>query len=556
MTWALLVFWLSVGVLAYGYVGFPLLVAAAGRVLDRRVHREPVTPRVSLIIAAYNEEDGIQTRLRNALRCEYPPEALEVIVASDGSSDGTEPLVSGFGQKRVRLLSLPRRGKAHALNEAVRHARGEVLVFSDANTHFAPDAVRKLVRNFADPEVGGVAGRTGYVVQDGGESAGRGEGLYWRYDSWLKALETRTGNVVSAHGGMYAIRRELFQPLSDAAVTDDFAISTAVVAQGRRLVFEPEARGYEATAEQSVHEFHRRVRLMTRGLRGALVLRRPLLNPRKHGLYALSLFSHKVLRRFLPAFLPVLLASSVVLHARGGLYVAAATSQGLFYALALIGWGLRRRRSGRWKVLYVPFYFCMANLASLVALGNVLAGRRIERWNPPRHREESVPHPPVALPSLAGADARAWVHPATLADSGRQHGPSSALGGSLVLRNGWGPRHPSPTAVNLVVPPTGAGLYEPGSNGGASPGPPTLPEAMAEGQLWRMLAQGEPLPPDMLRHLWALLTRLRNGVPPEGAERSPWNGSLRPSDEELVRNGIRCLRSGGAPPAPGNPWVI
>jgi hypothetical protein len=148
---------------------------------------------------------------------------------------------------RVQVLDLPRRGKAAALADGAYHATGEILVFTDANTMFEPNALAMLARNFADPDVGGVAGRTQYVVAAEAESAGRGEDLYWRYDTWLKSLETKTGSVVSAHGGMYAIRRALFRPVEDPAVTDDFAISTAIVAQGKRLVFEPAAVGRERT---------------------------------------------------------------------------------------------------------------------------------------------------------------------------------------------------------------------------------------------------------------------------------------------------------------------
>ena len=384
----LLAFWLAAAAVAYAYLGFPLVTALVGRLRDRRVRRGPIRPSMTLIIAAYNEADEIVPRLRNTLGCRYPAGRLEVLVASDGSTDGTDERVLGWGDPRIRLLSLPRRGKAYALSEAARQARGEVLVFSDANTLFAPDALEKLARNFADPEVGGVAGHTGYQVADDGESAGRGERLYWRYDTWLKRLETRTGNVVSAHGGLYAVRKELFEPPPDPAVTDDFAISTGVVAHGRRLVFEPEAQGHETTASESVHEFQRRVRLMTRGLRGALILRRSLLNPMRYGFYAVSLFSHKVLRRFVPLLLPVLLVSSLVLQGHGALYRVAALGQLAFYGLALGGWVLRDRPLGRWKALYVPFYYCLANLASLAAFRNVVAGHRIERWDPPRHQEE------------------------------------------------------------------------------------------------------------------------------------------------------------------------
>lgn len=424
-----ILFWSSAALLAYGYVGFPLLVALVGRILDRGVRRERITPRVSLLIAAYNEEDGIERRIENALASRYPEDRLEIIVASDGSTDRTEEIVAGYEGERVRLLSLPRRGKAHALNEAARRSRGEILVFSDANTLFEPQALAALVRSFADPEVGGVAGHTGYEVQDDGESAGRGEALYWKYDTWLKKLETRTGSVISAHGGMYAIRRELFQPLGDPAVTDDFAISTAVVAQGRRLVFEPAARGYESPVHDSAREFSRRVRLMTRGLRGALVLRRDLLDFRRYGFYSVSMFSHKVLRRGLPLLLPVLFLASVALSSQGTFYLTAAAAQAGFYLLALAGWALRGRRVGRWKLFYVPFFFCLANLASLVAFWGLLRGRRIERWNPQRHdSDDHGAGPPDAdelgeperSPATAGSGAT-WATPQHAGDGEKAH---------------------------------------------------------------------------------------------------------------------------------------
>jgi cellulose synthase/poly-beta-1,6-N-acetylglucosamine synthase-like glycosyltransferase len=282
------------------------------------------------------------------------------------------------------VVSLPRVGKVKALTEGVRRARGEVLVFTDANTMLNADALRALAQNFADPEVGGVAGATGYIVSERAEASGRGEDLYWRYDTWLKTRETLTGSVVSAHGGLYAIRRELFDAPADPAVTDDFAISSAVVAAGRRLVFEPAALGLEHTMTKSASEFSRRVRLMTRGLRGVLH-RRALLDPRRHGFYAVALFSHKVLRRLLPLLLLPLLVSSLALAPRAGWYAACAVLQSIFYVLALTGWWMRGSRAGRHPELYVPFFYCLSNLAALAALWNVVRGRRIDRWTPQRH---------------------------------------------------------------------------------------------------------------------------------------------------------------------------
>jgi cellulose synthase/poly-beta-1,6-N-acetylglucosamine synthase-like glycosyltransferase len=377
-------FWLSVAMLVYAYAGFPVLVSLVGLCRRRDVLKERLTPSVSVIIAAYNEEAAIAERLENVLTSDYPSGQLEVIVADDGSSDRTAAIVEGYRERGVRLLSLPRRGKIPALNDAVTHATGEILVFSDANIRCDRGAIAALTQNFADPRVGGVAGHTTYLVSARTESSGDGERLYWQYDTWLKQLESQTGSVVSAHGGLYAVRRRLYLAVTDSSVTDDFAISTAVIEQGYRLVFEAEARAVEYTTTEARREMRRRVRLMTRGLR-AVSLRRRLLNPLRFGFYAVSLFSHKVLRRLAPLWLIVIAVATVWLAVEGRpLFVAAAFAQLAFYGLALTGGLLRGRRVGRLKPFCVPFYYCMANAASAMALWHFLRGKRISLWQPQR----------------------------------------------------------------------------------------------------------------------------------------------------------------------------
>ncbi len=377
-------FWSSVAMLAYAYAGFPVLVGLVGLWRRREVVKNHDTPTVSVIIAAYNEEAVIAARLENVLASDYPPGQLEVIVADDGSSDGTAAIVDRYRERGVRLLSFPRRGKIPALNDAAARARGEILVFSDANIQCHPVAIAAMMQNFADPRVGGVAGHTSYLVTAQTESSGDGERLYWRYDTWLKQLESQTGSVVSAHGGLYAVRRRLYLTVTDASVTDDFAISTGVIEQGYRLVFEPNARAIEYTTTEARREMRRRIRLMTRGLR-AVSLRRRLLNPFRYGFYAVALFSHKVLRRLAPVWLAIIALTTAMLAATGDrLFIAAALAQCVFYGLAIAGGLLRRRRIGRMKPLCVPFYYCMANAASAMALWHFLRGTRISLWQPQR----------------------------------------------------------------------------------------------------------------------------------------------------------------------------
>ena len=385
MTFLEQVFWGAVGTVFYVYVGFPLLLIAWGWLRPTRVKKWPCTPSITLIIAAYNEERNIQSRLDNALESDYPEDRLEIVVASDGSTDATESLTIDY-LSQVRLLCLPRRGKIFALQEAASMAQGEILVFSDANTLFAPHTLRKLVQNFADQKVGGVVGNKIYRTGPDAESVASGEQLYWSYDKRLKSWETATGCAVSADGAAYAIRKQLFKFPEDPAVTDDFAISTAVIEQGYRLVFEEDAPVFERTLNEASQEFARKVRLMTRGLRGVL-LRRRLLNPFRHGFYSVVLFSHKVLRRFVPILLLAILLSSFGLFGYSPIYSAALVCQSVFPGLAVMGWASRNTLAGRFKLLLVPFYYCLANAAAVVAIFNLLRGERIEQWSPQRLKE-------------------------------------------------------------------------------------------------------------------------------------------------------------------------
>jgi glycosyltransferase involved in cell wall biosynthesis len=377
-----LLFWLSAGVIGYTYAGFPALVLARGRLRPRPHREEPVTPSVSIVIAARNEVASIGGKLDNLEALDYPADRLEVLIASDGSEDGTNELVAARAHDRLRLVDLPRGGKAATLNAAVARARGEVLVFSDANSMFAPDAVRRLVAPFADPEVGGVAGDQRYLA-DGGEAAvAGGERSYWSLDRAIKLAESRGGHVISATGAIYAVRRSLFREVP-ASSTDDFATSTGVIAQGRRLVFAPDAVAYEPVGASAEVEFSRKVRVMTRGLNG-VIIRRELLDPRRHGFYALQLLSHKVLRRLMAIPLIVLAASATALRRRSPFYAAAAAAQGSVYLVGVLGLLAGRRPRARGKLVAAPTFFVLVNAASLKALLNVVRRRDIARWEPGR----------------------------------------------------------------------------------------------------------------------------------------------------------------------------
>jgi cellulose synthase/poly-beta-1,6-N-acetylglucosamine synthase-like glycosyltransferase len=379
---SMLLFWSATALIVYTYILFPSIVFVRGRLLRRPYTSADITPQVSMIIAAYNEARGIAAKLDNILSLDYPRVQLEVIIASDGSNDGTDAIVRSYGDRGVTLLSLPRQGKAPALEAAVAASSGEILVFSDANSMYAPEAIRALARPFADPEVGGVAGNQVYLPKHAASGAtSDGEHSYWNFDRKLKQSQSTAGNAISATGAIYAIRRSLFRGVP-VGVTDDFATSTDVIAQGYRLVFAPDAIAYEPAAEKSGVEFGRKTRVITRGLRGVLV-RRELLNPFRYGFYSLQLFSHKVLRR-LVVFPMLLLLVSPLLWSRGLFYKLATLAQAVFYGCGLIGWLFGGTRIGRLKVFTIPFFFCMVNAAALTAALNVLRGRRIDFWEPQR----------------------------------------------------------------------------------------------------------------------------------------------------------------------------
>jgi cellulose synthase/poly-beta-1,6-N-acetylglucosamine synthase-like glycosyltransferase len=377
-----LLFWSAAGTIAYTYVLFPLVVLLRAALRPRPHETADVTPAVTMVIAAHNEAASIGAKLENVLSLDYPDGRLEVVIASDGSDDGTDEIVRGYANRGVRLLSLAREGKAAALNAAVAAAGGEVLVFSDANSMYAPDALRALVRPFADPLVGGVAGDQRYQESGNADAIASGERGYWSLERRLKSAESRAGNVISATGAIYAVRTSLFRPIP-VGVTDDFFTSTGVIAQGYRLVFAPDAVAYEPVSQTGEIEFGRKVRVMTRGLRG-VVLRRRLLDPSRHGFYSLQLLTHKLLRRTMALPLAATAATAPLLWRRGRLYRAATVGQAAFYALGVCGVLVARRPIGQRKVLALPAFFCLVNLASLQAAWNVIRGRRIERWQPQR----------------------------------------------------------------------------------------------------------------------------------------------------------------------------
>jgi cellulose synthase/poly-beta-1,6-N-acetylglucosamine synthase-like glycosyltransferase len=376
-----LAFWLSLLLLVYVYLGYPALAALLGRLRPRPVRRaadDAPLPPVTVLIAAYNEARHIEHTVRNKLALDYPADRIEVIVVSDGSEDGTDAIVEGIDDARVRLVRQePRAGKTSGLNLIAPLARGEILVFSDANSHYAPDTLRQLVAPFADPEVGYVTGRMLYRAPDGSAS-GEGCSTYMRYENQLRAWETRLGSIVGVDGGVDAMRRDLWQPMR-ADQLPDFVAPLTVRERGYRVVYEPAARLYEDALAAVEDEFRMRVRVALRAW-WALRDKAVLLDPGRFGVFSWQLWSHKVLRYLAPFFQVAAFGTNAVLAAGDQAYATLLGLQIVFYAAAAAAHGLRDRDLP--GPLSAAYYLCVVNTASGLAFVQFLRGKKQVTWQP------------------------------------------------------------------------------------------------------------------------------------------------------------------------------
>jgi cellulose synthase/poly-beta-1,6-N-acetylglucosamine synthase-like glycosyltransferase len=379
MTAASVLLWISVFAIVYPHAVYPAVIWLKGRIRPRPVRRAPWTPAVTVLIPAYNEVDCIGATVANKLEQAYPAEKLQIIVVSDQSTDGTDDVVRRFADRGVTLLRRdPRQGKAAALNEAIQHARGEIVVFSDANTLFAPDAIQRLVENFADPEVGYVTGCL-RLVTSADSASGGGNDAYLRYENGLRELETAAGSIIGVNGGVDAIRRELYVDIPRQLITD-FILPLHVLGSGRRVVFDGRAGAREVANEEMSSEFRMRVRVALRALQGLLYMRR-LLDPWHHPAVAFSLVSHKVMRYGAFVFMPLAFAANAALALSSPWYRALFAAQLLIYALALLGLQTRLPRALR-ALTIVPTYFIVSNVAFGVAAVKFFRGQTMATWQP------------------------------------------------------------------------------------------------------------------------------------------------------------------------------
>lgn len=374
----IVLFWASAIALFYSLFGYGLVLILLSRLRPPRpMSALTDAPKVSFLIAAYNEAPVIGDKIANTFALETGGAEIEVILVSDGSSDGTADLARQNGDPRLTVLEPGRLGKALALAHGIARCTGDVVVFSDANAMLAKSSLVAMLRHYANPAVGGVCGQI-TVESKGG--IGGAEGLFWRYDQSLKHAESRLGGAISAQGSVYSLRRALVRPPA-AGCTDDFVISVGAVAQGYRLVFEPEASTVEVVTESVGSEMRRRIRSSERGWR-SLMTNAQLMNPLRHGWYAWQMISHKLMRRLNPLFLIVLFVSNLALMGAGAFYLLLGLCQIAFYALAVAGlvWPELRRK----KIVALPAFFTFAHVALLVGITRCVFGRKSVLWTPSR----------------------------------------------------------------------------------------------------------------------------------------------------------------------------
>ena len=331
MTFAAILFWVSVALIAYTHLGFPLLLRLLVRFRKSPAYREiDPPPRVSLIIAAHDEEDVIAAKVANALALSYPRELLEVIVASDGSDDGTAERAREAGADLV--LELPRGGKTAAQNAAAEKADGEILAFSDANSFWSPDALRSLVEPFADPGVGYVCGQVRFLSPEGDNL----EGAYWRYEMEVREMESRLAGVTAGNGAIYAVHRDAYVPLKPSG-SHDLSFPFLLAKRGLRSRYSPKASAEEKMVPTIEGEFARKRRMMV-GL-WDIVIGEGMLSPRGYSpLYILELFSHRLLRYLTPLLHIVVLVANLALLGNGWVYSLTMTFQLCFLLAAACGW--------------------------------------------------------------------------------------------------------------------------------------------------------------------------------------------------------------------------
>jgi cellulose synthase/poly-beta-1,6-N-acetylglucosamine synthase-like glycosyltransferase len=375
-------FWILLFIIFYTYLGYGVLLYALVKMRGEKVHtaiyQENTLPAATHIIAAYNEEDYIENKIQNALDVEYPSDKYQVWVVTDGSTDQTVEIVKRFPQ--VKLFHQDsRQGKIHAVNRIMPEVKDPIVVFSDANTEINKLAIKNLTRHYVDPSIGCVSGEKRIEQEIADEASSAGEGIYWRYESFLKKYDYKLYSVVGAAGELFSVRTSLYEEIDRNTIIEDFFLTLKIASKGYRIAYEPEAFAVEKSSESVAEESKRKIRIAAGGLQAVWRLRM-LFNIFKYKWLSFQFISHRVLRwTITPLALPIAFGINLLLINNGSIYSILFFLQSLFYFLAIVGFLLQKRKM-KIKIFFIPFYFTFMNVAVYLGLIRFLKGQQSVIW--------------------------------------------------------------------------------------------------------------------------------------------------------------------------------
>jgi poly-beta-1,6-N-acetyl-D-glucosamine synthase len=380
-------FWTGLAIVVYTYIGYGVVIAMLSKLKGRpktpAIRDERQLPEVTILIAAYNEEQFIEDKIRNTLALDYPGDKLSVFIVTDGSTDRSPEIVKKF--HAVKLFHEPqRRGKIHAVNRVMKAVKTPIVIFCDANTALNCEAVRNMVRHYQDNTVGGVAGEKRIFKKAEDNASGSGEGLYWKYESFLKKKDSEVYSVVGAAGELFSVRTALYEDPDEQMIIEDFYLSLSIAARGYRFVYEPEACAMETASVSVAEEWKRKVRICA-GAFQAMGRLKALLNPFRYGMLSFQYISHRVLRWTLaPLSLPVILLCNLWLALQGSVfYSGVLAAQFGFYMLAALGYAFRDKNVSM-KGFFVPYYFMVMNLSVYAGFMRYRKGQQSVVWEKAR----------------------------------------------------------------------------------------------------------------------------------------------------------------------------
>lgn len=386
-------FWLIAAVLAYVYLGYPCLILLLKKVKESFRKSIPADaefelPTVTLMVTAYNEENWLKTKIKNAFDLDYPKGKLKVMIVNDGSTDGSEAIINGFPDV-IHVHEHQRRGKMAAISRAMDSVDTDIVVYSDANTLLNREAIREIARFFNCSRVGCVCGEKRLFTGRDNDAASAGEGTYWRYESMIKAAEAQLGFCVGATGELFAIRTSLFRKPPDDTLLDDFVISMDIALQGSRVQYAPHAYAIESASAGIHEEFKRKVRIAAGNLQA--IRRMPeLLNPFKTGMLAFQYFSHKFLRSIIgPLLFIVIFFLNLLLVSLSKMYEFLLVAQVIFYVAAGVGY-LLRKQSVSSRLFFIPLYLTFMNTAALIGMVRYFQGRQTALWEKSHRKNDPV----------------------------------------------------------------------------------------------------------------------------------------------------------------------